>query len=84
MKNSIATDDERNVLKECLDRVAEKVDLIAEDKQKAINIIRGVLAFGQIKHWLQFIRNTCENDMSLADVFYPDSKVNTQLKSLIE
>ena len=33
---------------------------------------------------LQFIKNRCDNDMSLTDVFYPDSKVNTQLQSLID
>lgn len=33
---------------------------------------------------LQFIKKRCDNDMSLTDVFYPDSKVNTQLQSLID
>ena len=33
---------------------------------------------------LQFIKNRCDNDMSLTDMFYPDSKVNTQLQSLID
>lgn len=79
MKSSTATDDENDAFRQCIDKVAEKVDLIADDKLKTINIIRGILAFGKVKRWLQFIKKTCDSDMSLTDVFYPDSKVNTQL-----
>lgn len=72
------------VLKSSVEKVAEKVDLIVDDKSRAINIVRGMIAFGQVKPWLQFIKTTCDRDVSLSDIFYPDSRVNTQLGSLID